>query len=138
MSDTESGDDDVGYGKPPKSGQFRKGQSGNPKGRPKGSLDYKTYVKQMLATRVTINEGGCRKRVSSLQATLMRLSEKSLNGDMKAIEKVLSLADEMVIELEAQREGRVLSQNDEQILKRYRASVDAVEMGSDDNGHQHD
>ena len=138
MSDTKNRDDAVGYGKPPKSGQFRKGQSGNPKGRPKGSLDYKTYVKQMLATRVTINEGGCRKRVSSLQATLMRLAEKSLNGDMKAIEKVLSLAGEMAIELEARRESRALSQNDEQILKRYRASVDAVELVSAANGHQHD
>jgi len=28
---------DVGYGKPPKGGQFQKGQSGNPRGRPKGS-----------------------------------------------------------------------------------------------------
>ena len=32
---------EVGYGKPPSDKQFKKGQSGNPKGRPKGSRNKK-------------------------------------------------------------------------------------------------
>lgn len=80
MTDHQDREDPVGYGKPPKSGQFKKGQSGNPKGRPKGSFDYKTHVQQMLAAQVTVNENGKRKRVSSLQATLMRLAEKRPQG----------------------------------------------------------
>ena len=32
-----SADYEIGYGKPPKDTRFRKGQSGNPKGRPKGA-----------------------------------------------------------------------------------------------------
>jgi Family of unknown function (DUF5681) len=31
-----AGDYEVGYGKPPARSRFSKGQSGNPKGRPKG------------------------------------------------------------------------------------------------------
>jgi hypothetical protein len=33
----ESANYGVGYGKPPKASQFSPGQSGNPKGRPKGA-----------------------------------------------------------------------------------------------------
>jgi hypothetical protein len=123
MTDENKSDDAVGYGKPPKSGQFKKGQSGNPKGRPKGSLDYKTHVKEMLSTQVTITEGGKRKRVSSLQATLMRLNEKSLKGDMRAIEKVLSLAVDMAAELEAQRQGRSMSATDTEIFDRFKQDI---------------
>ena len=123
MTDHQDEEDTVGYGKPPKSGQFKKGQSGNPKGRPKGSLDYTTYVQQMLSAQVTVTEGGKRKRVSSLQATLMRLAEKSLKGDMRAIEKVLSLATDMADELSARNEGRKISGRDEEIMELFKQSV---------------
>ena len=33
----DNDDYEVGYGRPPKSGQFKKGQSGNPKGRPRNA-----------------------------------------------------------------------------------------------------
>lgn len=117
MSDEH--DYEVGYGKPPAAHRFQKGQSGNPKGRPKGSLDYRTSVQQALSARVTVTEGGKRKKVSSLQATLMRLSEKALRGDIKAIVKVLDLADGMAVELYARQAERSLSQSEAQILARY-------------------
>ena len=89
-------------------------------------------MKEMLSKRVTVTEGGKRKRVSSLQATLMRLAEKSLKGDMKAIEKVLSLAGEMAAELEAQRNGWAMSQSDAEILERYVESF----AGGEPNGEE--
>ncbi|MEW9922579.1 DUF5681 domain-containing protein, partial [Marimonas sp. MJW-29] len=63
-----SDDYEVGYGKPPKSAQFKPGKSGNPKGRPKGSLDFKTHVQEMLSRQVTITDGGKRRRISALEA----------------------------------------------------------------------
>jgi hypothetical protein len=123
MTKDKTPDHAVGYGKPPKSGQFKKGQSGNPRGRPKGSLDYKSYVKKMLSTRVTVTEDGKRKRVSSLQATLMRLCEKSLKGDMRAIEKVLSLAVDMAAELEARRQHQSIGAHEADILERFKQDI---------------
>lgn len=123
MANDSSDDYHVGYGKPPKSSQFKPGKSGNPKGRPKGSLDFKSYVQEMLSRQVTITEGGKRRRVSALEATLMRLAEKGLKGDPRAIEKILSLASEMAAELEAKQESRALAQTDEDILARFEASL---------------
>ncbi len=39
----------IGYGRPPKAGQFKPGQSGNPQGRPKGSTNLATDLSAELA-----------------------------------------------------------------------------------------
>lgn len=45
---------DVGYGKPPVNTRFKKGQSGNPKGRPKGSTSLHTLINTVLAQKVPV------------------------------------------------------------------------------------
>ena len=49
---------DIGYGKPPKRSQFKKGKSGNPKGRPAGKKNFATYLDTMLKSKVPISENG--------------------------------------------------------------------------------
>jgi hypothetical protein len=46
---------EVGFAKPPKSGQFERGKSGNPKGRPKGSKNFATVVLRECRQRVRVN-----------------------------------------------------------------------------------
>lgn len=123
MTDDDRKRYEVGYGKPPKDTQFEKGRSGNPKGRPKGTPDLKTIVRKSLSSQVTVTEGGKKKKVSTLTATVMRLNEKALKGDMRAIEKLLSLASDMAAELEAQKESRSLSARDAEIMERFKASM---------------
>ena len=48
----------VGYGKPPLHTRFRKGQSGNPKGRGKGTRNLATIFMEAMSQSVTINENG--------------------------------------------------------------------------------
>lgn len=87
-----SDDYEVGYGKPPKHSQFRKGQSGNPKGRPKGSRNFSTDLKATLAERVRVTKGGKAMTVSTQLATLLRLREKALAGDERALGRLIELA----------------------------------------------
>ena len=81
-----------GYGKPPKHSRFKEGQSGNPKGRPKGSRNFKTDVKEMLGAPVRLREKGHGMTVPTQKAALLRLREKALRGDARALERLLELA----------------------------------------------
>lgn len=81
-----------GFGYPPKKNQFKKGQSGNPKGRPKGSKNLKTDALSVLKMSVPLKVNGKTKKVSTQKAALMRLREKALKGDQRALEKLLELS----------------------------------------------
>ena len=57
-------DYEVGYGKPPRHTRFKKGQSGNPRGRPSGSKNLKTLLNEALNERVVVTEEGGRRNTS--------------------------------------------------------------------------
>jgi hypothetical protein len=83
---------EVGYGRPPEATRFRKGTSGNPKGRPRGSLNVATLFMKTLRERVVINENGQRKTVTKLEAALKQLVNKSATGDLRALRQLVELA----------------------------------------------
>jgi hypothetical protein len=85
-------DDRVGYRRPPTQSRFRKGRSGNPRGRQKGVRNFPADVKRALETPVTINDKGKAKRVSTQEALILRLRERALNGNPRALDSLLALA----------------------------------------------
>lgn len=87
----EDRDYEVGYRKPPKTTRFKKGQSGNPKGRPKGSLNVDTTFQSLIEERVAATENGRRRSMSMMEVILKRLLAKAASGDLKAIPLVLAL-----------------------------------------------
>jgi len=87
----DHGDYDVGYGKPPKATQFRKGQSGNPKGRPKGRKNTATVLNEVLAEKVTINENGRRRHVTKLEAAFKQVVNGAASGDAKCSRLLLQI-----------------------------------------------
>ena len=72
-----------GYKSPPTSSQFKKGKSGNPRGRPRNrrrELPYDALLSQM----VTIREDGRERRVTAAEAFLLHLTKRGLEGDSAA------------------------------------------------------
>jgi hypothetical protein len=108
--------DAVGYGNPPKHSQFKKGQSGNPKGRPRGKRNMASLVAEVLAQKVTITANGKRKRVSSETALLLRLREKALGGDLKALQILLSLRAAHIHDAESTADNVLMAAEDIAIL----------------------
>lgn len=82
-------DYDVGYGKPPKHSQFKKGRSGNPKGRAKGSKNLNTLVRELLDERIPINTPTGRRHMARVEVLLRKLIEVAAKGNTKAMEQVL-------------------------------------------------
>ena len=109
----------VGKGKPPEHSRYKKGKSGNPKGRPKGSRNFNTDLEKVLNTTVTVSENGCARNVSSQQAALMRLREKALKGDVRAMDRFIGLAQQHAAEKEASTTETKLRASEEDILQRY-------------------
>jgi hypothetical protein len=110
----------VGYGKPPKKSQFRKGQSGNPKGRPKGSKNVGTFLMEELMSSVTLSENGRPTTVPKAKLLAKRLIAKAANGDMRAIAMTFELAAKYQKE-EPAADNDNLPEEDDAILAAYLA-----------------
>jgi len=76
---------ETGYRRPPISGRFKKGRSGNPKGRPKGSGNFLTLLEQELGQSIIVNENGKKKTITRMQAMVKRIVAGALQGDLKAL-----------------------------------------------------
>jgi hypothetical protein len=82
----------VGYGRPPKTTQFKPGQSGNPKGRPKGSRSARAELIEIIFGKVPMTVGGRRRFVSRLGATYLKQWERSIKGNERSTQAFVALA----------------------------------------------
>jgi hypothetical protein len=117
----------VGYSNPPEHTRFKTGQSGNPRGRPKGTLNMATVLARTLREKVVIDENGKRKTVTKLQAAIAQLVSKATSGDGHAIRYLCQLvisAEERSVVAEPTTQ---LSETDQKvmdnILKRFQQSL---------------
>jgi hypothetical protein len=85
----------VGKGRPPEHTRFRKGTSGNLKGRPKGSKNLSTIIMEAATAQVTATIDGKPRKITKLVAAAMQLATKAASGDQRAMGQFLDWIDEI-------------------------------------------
>jgi hypothetical protein len=109
---SETGREELGYGKPPKATRFQKGRSGNPRGRPRNrhrDIPYDMLLGQM----VTVREDGRERRVTAAEAFILQLTKKGLEGDSASARASLAA-------IESARAARTARGDDETLRIRIR------------------
>ena len=124
-------DEAIGYGKPPRYTRFRKGQSGNPKGRPRkqkhadadipaadlpSSSEYIDVLRSIYAERVTIKTKGKPKQISLFEAIARRQAKDAAEGSVTA-QREVTRAKEKLDALDAERKFALEKAKQRQMLE---------------------
>ena len=80
----------VGYGKPPKHSQYKPGQCGNPRGRPRKTSSIEAMIKRELDQTVKITEGGRELRITKREAIVKQFVNRAIKGDAKPLQLMLA------------------------------------------------
>jgi len=131
MSDKKR-DYEVGYGKPPQNSRFKKGQSGNPRGRAPGAKNLKTLLIDTLNEPVVVTENGGRRTISKRQAIIKQLVNQSAKGDWRAVKLLLDMLHETAGGSEPEAAESSFGEADQQVIEQLKARLNGKKRGSDD------
>jgi hypothetical protein len=122
MPRDKDGDYEVGYGKPPRDGQFKRGQSGNPKGRPTGKKSLSTVLSDAVNEGVLAVVGnGRHKKITKLEATVTQLVNKAASGDPKATQTLFAQLRDTESRTDPGSADTTIDEADQQIIQRIKA-----------------
>ena len=76
-------DYEVGDRRPPKHSQFKPGVSGNPKGRPKGSVNLRTRITQQLRQTVTVTRNGRPVKMRKAELIALQIVDAAAKGNLE-------------------------------------------------------
>lgn len=114
----------VGYCKPPKHSQFKPGQSGNSRGRPKGARGLKTIVRELMTAKVAVRTATGARKMTRIEAVLQKTNELAMKGNPRAQAELIKLYSTAVPDVPAQSlapSSEDLTQTDLAILEEVKA-----------------
>lgn len=82
----------MGYKAPPEAHQFKKGRSGNPRGRPKGAKGKRQIAEKVLLEKHEVVESDRKVQRTTLELILLTLRNKSFEGSNRAFKDLEKLA----------------------------------------------
>ena len=118
---------EVGYGKPPKANQFRRGRTGNPRGKKPGEENMISAFKRHVQKRVKINDGNRIYTTTLAEAVILKNYNAALQKNPVAMSNMFRLAEasgEFVDRADAKQVGRpiavpIRSKNMEEFLAEF-------------------
>jgi hypothetical protein len=103
---------EVGYGRPPKANQFRKGRTGNPRGKKRGEENTISAFKRHVLKRVKINDGEKVRTITLAEAVILKNYNAALQKNSFAMSNIYRLAEdagEFVDFTDAKQVGRPIA-----------------------------
>jgi Family of unknown function (DUF5681) len=114
---------EIGYGEAQPVPAWPVGQSG---GRRKGVRNLMTDVKRTLQVPVKVKEGGRARKISTQEGALMLLREKALQGDARALDRLLEFARLFNNDASESGPAPALPSDDRAILDAFAAEIAAA------------
>src|SRR6476659_6472568 len=75
--------------------RFKKGQSGNPNGRPKGRKNDAVQIIDLLFKPIRVSDSAGVRSVPKIVAAIEVCLNKALKGDVRALEKIMKIAEKL-------------------------------------------
>ena len=127
----------VGYKNPPLHSRFQKGQSGNPKGSPRGAKSLPTIIRELLGAKIPVQTAQGPRKISRIEGFMMKRAELAAKGDHRALDAMIRMwADHGPQEekVDAAERDAALTETDAAMLEvlkeMYRAEFAQEQAGS--------
>jgi hypothetical protein len=133
MHDNRDSDYQVGYGKPPQHTRFKKGESGNPTGRPKGSKNLTTLLEKELKQRVVVTENGRRRSITKQEAMVKHLVDKAVSGDRPLMQLLLEEIRLLEARAASSPSDASIDEADREVMRQIQERMRRLMKGEEEN-----